>query len=70
MDDFIAFVSPYGQEGGDELTSLPYTYTVGELADRLMRYGRRPRPAPYRAALPGVTGSGRHPLFRMRSSRP
>jgi Subtilase family/Peptidase inhibitor I9 len=29
VDDFIAFVSPYGQEGGDELTSLPYTYAVG-----------------------------------------
>jgi Subtilase family/Peptidase inhibitor I9 len=29
VDDFIAFVSPYGQEGGDELTSLNYAYTVG-----------------------------------------
>ena len=29
IDDFITNVPPYGQQGADELTSLPYAYTIG-----------------------------------------
>jgi hypothetical protein len=29
VDDFLTNVPPYGQQGADELISLPYTYTVG-----------------------------------------
>jgi hypothetical protein len=28
VDDFLTNIPPYGQEGADELTSLPYTYTI------------------------------------------
>ncbi len=29
VDTFDGNVPPYGQQGGDELAALPYTYTVG-----------------------------------------
>jgi hypothetical protein len=29
VDDAIAGISPYGQESGDELIGLPYSYTIG-----------------------------------------
>jgi hypothetical protein len=29
IDDFLTNVPPYGQQGADELTGLPYAYTIG-----------------------------------------
>ena len=29
IDDFLTNVPPYGQQGSDELTGIPYEYTVG-----------------------------------------
>ena len=29
VDDLLAAVPPYGQLSGNELTALPYEYTVG-----------------------------------------
>jgi hypothetical protein len=28
VDDFVGGVPPYGQVGGDELTAIPYAYTI------------------------------------------
>jgi hypothetical protein len=29
VDDLVTDVPPFGQEAGDEVTALPYEYTVG-----------------------------------------
>ena len=29
VDDFYSGVPPYGQQSGDELSAIPYEYTVG-----------------------------------------
>ena len=28
MDDFLTNVPPYGQQGADEMTGIPYEYTI------------------------------------------
>jgi hypothetical protein len=28
VDDFVGDIPPYGQEAGDELAAIPYTYTI------------------------------------------
>ncbi len=30
VDDFVGDILPYGQEAGDELAAIPYTYTIKE----------------------------------------